>query len=551
MKRLSFLTKIVSTLVILFIIAEVILVFCLSNNEPTYISLDSNPYSIEEFTLNDTMDIKLPYSVKGVRGRSMLVSTKLPNVIGNNYAISFRSLYSANEVFVDGELIGSYATKLPLSFGRMTGNIRVIVPVEPSMAGKNLDIVITPYYDVNMDLSEIMVGEIDEIHASILSDNMVRLIVCLILLTILVIGIAIFAYQVLTRQKMGIKMLRSFVLFDLFVILWLICSSDLPQFFTNGNEAISLISFLSLSIMCIPYMSFCEIVIPKGQKIFLILKSIGWLIPIINIFGFAFDLYDPMEVLLLTHIFIVCSISSSLYIAIKTFKEGVYSKFLVAGIIEVVFSAGVGLICWYMAPSKGYDGVAFGIGFVLFILTMMGMILYMQAGVIEEKKYMDSYKRMAYTDSLTGLRNRSAFEEKFADMYKQELNNAYVSLIMFDLNNLKHTNDNYGHQAGDELIVGMGHCLAKCFGSYGDCFRLGGDEYAVVLIDHKGEVPQLLEEFKYTLLEYNKEHEHKLSSAIGYAELEWKAGETFFRDIYKIADKEMYIDKQRTKHGKV
>ncbi|HBF32068.1 EAL domain-containing protein [Rhizobium sp.] len=86
-------------------------------------------------------------------------------------------------------------------------------------------------------------------------------------------------------------------------------------------------------------------------------------------------------------------------------------------------------------------------------------------------------RRVAYTDSLTGLPNRSRFNEVVA---LEETRNSKWGLLLMDLDNLKLVNDTFGHQAGDDLIQVVGQRLAAI--SDGDsAFRLGGDEFAIIV----------------------------------------------------------------------
>lgn len=524
-------------------------VFCSSNNEKTKITSTGQIKNITQFEINDFNTVTLPYSVKAKKGETMALECQLPEDIKDNYCLSFRSLYCASEVYVNDKLIGSYGTKLPLPFGRMTGNIRVIIPLTPDMSGQNMILKITPYYSINTDLSNIEIGYTDEIKREILNDNIFRIIVCVVLLTIMFTALGIYCYQIISKSNIQKKLIGSFICFDCLVIAWIVCSSDIPQFFTDCNEGISLVSFLSLSAICIPFMSMCECIIRKKAILFRILGKIGWLLPLIISFCFVLNICDPMEVLPLTHVYIIVCILTSFVFAVSEWRSGVYSKFLMVGMVEIAVAAAVGLIFWFIAPSKGYDATVFGIGFVLFISTLFALIAYMQIKAIEDNKYMDIYKKLAYTDSLTMVKNRTAFELRFAQMQESNYNGVVVSLMMFDLNNLKKTNDTLGHQAGDKLIIGTGRVLQKVFGDIGECFRLGGDEFAVLLTDTDRNLNDLKNTFKEELRSFGRDNELEVSCAVGYAQLKWSPGDTFFRDIYKIADSEMYTDKINTKHG--
>ncbi len=546
------LLRILETIIFTGVIILCIYVFCASDNEQTQITSDSNVITENQFTLyteDSVNNITLPYSISGEKDKGFLLSFTLPDTIKEGYCLTFRSLYCINEVYVNDTLIGTYGKKAPLPFGHMTGNIRVIVPLTPEMSGQALSLVVIPYYNMSMDLSSVEIGDTNEIKWEILNDNLFRLIVCVVLITILFLATAVLCYQKISHNYSQINLVKNFICFDFLVTAWIICSSDIPQFITDCNEGVSLISFMSLTMICIPFVGMCESIIPKRKKIFRILGNIGWILPSANIICFVCNICDPMDLLVFTHIYLCACIITSFIISIIEWNSGVSSKFLLIGMIEITVFAGIGLSLWYVAPSKGYDATLFGIGFILFISTLFALIEYLQIKLIEEKKYMDTYKKMAYMDSLTMIKNRTAFEEKFAQMQKDDYRDKIVTLIMFDLNNLKKTNDTYGHQEGDKLIVGAAQIISNCFNSIGDCYRLGGDEFAVILVDIKEDINRLVSDFKRALKKYGIDNELNLSCSVGFAQLKWNPGDTFFRDIYKIADREMYKDKIESCHG--
>lgn len=540
----------VSGFVFFLVVALCIYVFCFSDNEETQISSSGKVINITQFVTEDGANINLPCSLRVKKGDKIILNCTLPEEIKENSSLSCRSLYCKNELYIDNVLVNSYGKILPLSFGRMTGNIRIITPLSPDMAGKELKLVITPYYTFKMDLSSLQIGYTDEIKREIFHDNFFRIIVSVILATIMFIAIGIRIYQLIADFSEHAKLVKNFIIFDFLVIAWIICSSDIPQFITNCNEGVSLVSFLSLSIIGIPLMGMCEYIIPNKAKFFMILGKVGWLLPLTICICFIFNICDPMEILILTHIYMAVCIISTLVISIMEFRKAANSKFLLVGIIEISVSALAGLVCWFIAPSKGYDATAFGIGFILFISTLFSLIGYMQFKLVEDKKYSDVYKKMAYVDSLTSLKNRTAFEQKFASMQEESYKDIYVTLIMFDLNHLKKTNDSFGHPAGDKLITATADIIRKVFGEFGDCYRLGGDEFAVVLLDYKDDIDETIDKFRGELTLRGYQNNLNLSCAVGYAGMKWNPGDTFFRDLYKIADKAMYNDKIRTRHGK-
>jgi diguanylate cyclase (GGDEF)-like protein len=78
---------------------------------------------------------------------------------------------------------------------------------------------------------------------------------------------------------------------------------------------------------------------------------------------------------------------------------------------------------------------------------------------------------------MTTLYNRNAFNNDVAQL---SINTEY-SIISLDLNNLKSVNDNLGHQAGDRYIINAANIINDIFGHEGTCYRIGGDEFSVII----------------------------------------------------------------------
>jgi diguanylate cyclase (GGDEF)-like protein len=92
--------------------------------------------------------------------------------------------------------------------------------------------------------------------------------------------------------------------------------------------------------------------------------------------------------------------------------------------------------------------------------------------------------RLALVDSLTGLRNRRAFDEELAQALVTRSRGAIeprVALAMIDLRGLKEINDTIGHQAGDARLVTLAETLRAGVRGGDSVYRLGGDEFMLIL----------------------------------------------------------------------
>ncbi|MBQ8946515.1 MAG: GGDEF domain-containing protein [Lachnospiraceae bacterium] len=150
-------------------------------------------------------------------------------------------------------------------------------------------------------------------------------------------------------------------------------------------------------------------------------------------------------------------------------------------------------------------------------------------------------KENAITDAMTGYLNRRAYEDAVAELDSSEysFNLTYVSL---DLNGLKRVNDTKGHDAGDDLIRGAAECIRRCFGGYGDLYRIGGDEFAAIIYADKEQLSAICRDFRETTAIWSLEHEMELAVSCGCSR-KWDHPEMTVSELAKEADKLMYDDK--------
>lgn len=117
------------------------------------------------------------------------------------------------------------------------------------------------------------------------------------------------------------------------------------------------------------------------------------------------------------------------------------------------------------------------VSFTLVVVRQMGTLRDIATLLTERDALAASLREQAYRDALTGLPNRSRFIELLSAAETE------VLVLFVDLNSFKPVNDEYGHAAGDALLVEVGRRLQQCVGPDQTIARLGGDEYAVMVRD--------------------------------------------------------------------
>ncbi len=162
--------------------------------------------------------------------------------------------------------------------------------------------------------------------------------------------------------------------------------------------------------------------------------------------------------------------------------------------------------------------------------------------ITKEQRYQWELEKTAYSDALTGLGNRAAFSREML-AYGSHHN---AGCVVADVNHLKLCNDRYGHKEGDRIIEDAADCMRNAFESLGTCYRIGGDEFCV-LMEHgdKNEIETALKRLQFLVASKNEQRVMPLSLACGYAVRE--GGEESMEQLFNRSDEMMYDVKYRMK----
>ena len=143
--------------------------------------------------------------------------------------------------------------------------------------------------------------------------------------------------------------------------------------------------------------------------------------------------------------------------------------------------------------------------------------------------------RYAYYDQMTGLQNRRAYAEKIGQLSKHLP--IPCTVVMADINGLKEANDTLGHEAGDELIIGAAECLRKSFDGIETVYRLGGDEFTVIIEKSETEAKKCLERMEIICADWKGQFVNGISISYGTASTEEFSD---LDSLLKTADQRMY-----------
>ena len=165
---------------------------------------------------------------------------------------------------------------------------------------------------------------------------------------------------------------------------------------------------------------------------------------------------------------------------------------------------------------------------------------------MENQETQKLIRHQAEHDALTGVLNRGSYE-KLLHVY--ETGERPFALILVDVDTFKSVNDTYGHAVGDAILKRVSDLLTKAFRSIDYVCRIGGDEFAVIMVE-------MTSNLQYTILDkiasvneqlaVEKDGMPAVSLSVGVAFSDRKnPGE----DIFKDADKALYHVKENGRHG--
>lgn len=483
-----------------------------------------------------TLPAKLSYPQSGAY--TLRTVLREEDVEAQAVSLLFSAKYLNVTLFLDGKEIGSCLSK-PERADKTVGKTFLITPLPKNAAGKELRLEAVPLLGAAMEY---------EISAPVLGAG--GLLVCDLILSdlpMLTILEAIFCFGLLLMlfswqaRKTGNSTFFQIGLFAILFAMYSLAITDTIHLFLNHSQFIYLMEFLLLTLLPLPLMTLVyHVCLPRFRPFLLAAMGILTLNFCIQTALYFFTGLELRETVQITHRLMALSILVLIPILFLSGRQGGERLRLLVSFSPVTLGAAWDLARFYL-PGTYQKAVGFQLGVLLFIFLQTAYLVH---------SYLESdlYRKMAYTDALTGLENRTAFEEQMVQLSKNVSHYASIWCICADVNNLKGVNDTLGHSAGDELIRGAAKVLWEAKSKESCLYRTGGDEFVLFAFNQSEEsMKQGCSRLEAALCRYNQNHEVPLSIALGYDRL--IKGDTITRLVSR-ADTIMYEDKHRKKEEK-
>ena len=489
---------------------------------------------------------------------TITLENTLPRTDINPATLHFRSILSTVDVYVGGKKIYSYG-KDYADKNKMIPKVQNYIPLPDNYAGKEIRIVIKSYENNAFSgLYPITLGDCEDISMTLLQRHRLPLVVGVFMCVFGFLTLILAPYIIFYNYHDYSIIFSAFV--TLILGLYVLCFNDLFSQISDKQELFSFIEYLALFMIPGTILAFVLAANQLDQKylgyivlIFNVLFVIGTatmhLLNICHICAFVSWLHilSIIEGVLIISILIANTIKKFISNKEDLSKRFMSTNVLLFGLIITLLFSIIDIVKYNIFKYFGMEDINANIDFMtvgalLFSICLLLNYFYHCIEYISEETTKKQLEGLAYTDALTGLYNRTKCELTLASLKGK------YTIISFDLDYLKYTNDNYGHAAGDELLSGFADLLRQSFFDAAIIGRMGGDEFIVILpyVDNARTENGLALLTDLMTDKNDNEPTLRYSASWGYADSESIKPKltASAHSVYLLADKRMYFMKK-------
>lgn len=477
--------------------------------------------------------------------KEMVYYHELADSHGKKQVLSFQNMQQQISVWVDDTCIYEYGSAGPLK-GKLLPSIQCFVPLEAQDGTRTLSIRLSNSPYRRTVLPGLRIGSEGAVLMEFLQKSWGILLFAVLMVgfsLVLISGSAVlYVMKIIPRENLFLPA----GLFVLLSSLWVLTDSPVMQLFTGSSEGVLTASFFCFMIFPVPMISFVKEICEKEYKGLFVLKALFLINCIMQIFLNTLCGLEFSHMLPATHLLMAAAIICLIVCLLKEYRR--YQSFYAGGILAALFvfmgTAVLSFVSFY-GNQKDYS-VIMRLGMLAFALVLICISLKKMMVSAEEQTKINVYKSLAYVDAMTQCGNRAAFDRAVNVLRKGEGLEHWIGMAMMDLNGLKQINDTCGHGTGDKMITGAGACIREAFEGLGEVYRVGGDEFLVILRGKKLDEQEYRSRLEKSLAVYNGSHKPALDLACG---ISFAGPDNNNVDVlYAEADKCMYQEKEKSEN---
>ena len=475
----------------------------------------------------------------------------IPEMEGTT-TLFYRSHNSYTKVFLEDELI--YETDNTYS-DMSPGSRWNLVTLQPEHAGLTLRMQMTAAYSGDApDIDNIFWGNSAAIILSIIQQKLWGALSCI---AILLIGLIMIILDIALNYGRKVKNhgISCLGVFSLCIGGWSLIETNVLQFVVKDTQILKPIDNLLLILVVMPLLLFADwlygVLQYRAVRIFCILHVIFLVSCIILPLAGVTDWHGLLNIgRIFIGVFAVGFIALSVWrnrlLFVRKETRSAEAVLQLAGIVALCGSAVISLLRYFINDSMD-RAMMMRFGLLLFIICFAASSLFQTYKLIAQGLEYNAVQKIAYSDALTGLGNRAAYLERLEECVKEHI--LRLGIVYLDVNNLKKVNDVQGHEQGDILIRTAAQVIEESFGAYGRAYRIGGDEFCVLIDTNAMETyDRAADIFQKKIESVNKSGKYTFTLQIAHGFICCEADSMkSIDDAIKAADERMYRNKVELK----
>ena len=463
--------------------------------------------------------------------------------------LKFSTNYCAVEVYQDGMLKFSLWSDEEADSGRLLGKTDVFVGLNV-IQGEASEVEVHLHSSVPITVGNFYLGKASDILLGSFTEAMPA-IIFVTASVVMVIAMLLIAF--LGRKKYIIS--RTYFYFLYFVLacaIWVFTNIKIFTYFGIDAAVLSITSYECFLFIPLPLSIYLYCSFKRFRTIDLVLAWASVLnliiITILHISKAVSFAESSVSSIIIICLCLIAALVQS--VADYEMDKSKSAMSMLVGIVLMGAGAAIQIIRYFKEGGL-FLSVFLILGMFLFNFTQMITIISGIFTLVGEGRKAGDYLVMAKTDPLTGLGNRRALDLFIHEISEKDTPFFRLGCIVCDLNDLKKTNDVYGHAIGDQLIKDFAHCLEVCFEDRGIPFRTGGDEFYILFSDVEVDMAAMMRRLVIGIEGSNTNANYRISCSSGcYADYVPSHNEQAIWDIIKFADAEMYKQKRKDRESR-
>jgi diguanylate cyclase (GGDEF)-like protein len=480
------------------------------------------------------------------KSEPLIIRNTIPDHLPDGAKIAFTSYMQSVEAKIDGETVYAVGHDSDKFLGRNFAKFWAVIDINPEQKGKVIELALFSHISTSQGYApEIVIASGTGILAHVyLHRGLWNVLSTFIIVFGIILILAYFLTGIYKEKHLGFFYLGTSAIL---AGNWFLGDSGMLQLFSNNTYYTTRITLLTTLLCPISFGLYIRENLPlRGKKflgnffisLFIVYAAVCLALEYLNIWGLPDTLHITLMLIAIFCIYYIVILLLEVYY----YKNEKASNELKAILIFFVFAV-VELIIFYLNGEKESSHyLLIGTAIYIAIAVFNQFEGYNERRKIREDK--EYFKKMAYTDALTGGNNRAKYIKDLDNI----TNPGGFTVIQADTDRLKYINDYFGHSHGDLAIMDTHKVLNKNFATIGRIYRIGGDEFSVIVKNaNRDEINRIIEQVKKDVDLIAEERVYDFSISFGIVEYDASLDNSIHATVIR-ADHKMYNDKKRLRN---